>query len=147
MKLRVFLFEDNPMVLEFLTYVLQDRGYEVHAFPEIHNSPFFLKDRCSCPEGSLCGDVIVTDLKMPCISGLQFVEHQRKQGCRIRNIAVVSGHWSPSNVRLAGRLGCTMFQKPFSMDEFYRWLDHCEQTTNPDRRLCDWFERRQKVET
>jgi hypothetical protein len=60
-------------------------------------------------------------------------------GCKVKNVALMSGAWSEPDVEKAKSLGCTVFQKPFSLDEIGKWLDECENKIAPERILTDWF--------
>jgi hypothetical protein len=79
---------------------------------------------------------------MPNITGLEFVENQIKKGCKVKNVALISGAWSESDLEYTQRLGCQPFHKPFTIDEINEWLDECENKINPNRLLSDWFQGR-----
>ena len=79
---------------------------------------------------------------MPNINGLEFVENQIKKGCKVKNLALMSGAWSDSDLQYAQRLGCQPFHKPFTIDEINKWLDECEKKINYKRVLTDWFQKR-----
>ncbi len=93
--------------------------------------PLFLDRDCQCPTGYICGDIIITDINMPNITGLDFIENQIKHGCKVRNFGVMSGSWSDSEVRHAKEFGCTIFKKPFGIDELNNWLDQCKTKGRP----------------
>jgi CheY-like chemotaxis protein len=74
------------------------------------------------------GDILITDIYMPVVNGLDLLERQARQGCTldIRNNAVISGELDePSRERLE-KLGCTFFMKPFTLDALTTWLAECE---------------------
>lgn len=81
---------------------------------------------------------------MPNITGLEFIENQIKHGCNVRNFGVMSGSWSDSEVKHAKELGCTIFEKPFGVDELINWLDQCEKDIDPSRKLWDWFKHKKE---
>ena len=138
MRIRVFVFEDDEVIRSILWDLLDSRGYEVFTFPNPGLCPLHRSTGCRCPAREACGDIIISDLRMPNITGLEFVEKQMMKGCKVQNIALMSGAWSESDLENARRLGCQLFQKPFKLDEINKWLDGCEKNINPERILSDW---------
>ncbi len=82
MQLRVYLIDDNQRIRDLVKDVLEERGHQVFAFSEPFRCPILLNDKCECPEGRQCGDIFITDLEMPGMSGLDFIENQVRFGCR-----------------------------------------------------------------
>jgi len=135
MALRALVFDDEEDVRDILTLFLRARGYEVLSFSD----PGTFNTRCSCSEGKPCGDILITDNRMPRLTGLELVRRLLRNGCNgvVRNMAVISGHWTGADLREAGRLGCKTFHKPFRMEEIYKWLDECEGRINANSKLID----------
>lgn len=139
-KLRALLFEDDPVLRDLLTVLLEGRGYEVLAYSEPLDCPVYTEGgRCGCPAGAACGDVLVTDVEMPRVTGLQMLADQLGRGCRtdVRNIAVMSGGWTDARREVARGLGCKTFDKPFAVREFERWLADCAERARQDLELRD----------
>jgi hypothetical protein len=63
-----------------------------------------------------CADIILSDLNMPQVQGLNFVETLVAKGCVVPHIALMSGEWSDADETRAARLGGRLFRKPFSLD-------------------------------
>jgi DNA-binding NtrC family response regulator len=139
MKIRAFVFDDDEQVRSLVSSTLLQRGYEVHDFAEPGTCPLYLERECPCPESHTCGDIIITDIDMPDVTGLELIENQIKRSCKVRHFGVMSGTWSNSVVKHASELGCKIFKKPFGINELRDWLDQCEKTLNPSRKLWDWF--------
>jgi CheY-like chemotaxis protein len=137
MKARVFVFEDNETLRSMLCLVLESRGYEVMCYSEPGLCPMHLDRKCPCPHQYACADAIITDLNMPHITGLEFLEDRIQNGCKVKCRAVMSGGWTDEGLDRAKRLGCQVFEKPFRFDELMRWLDECEKKIDPDRKLSD----------
>ncbi len=140
MRIRVFVFDDNEAIRSMLWHVLDSRGYQVFTFPDPGMCPLHLAPGCQCPENQACGDIIISDLDMPNVNGLEFIENQMKKGCKVKNVALMSGAWSDEDFQYAQRLGCQLFRKPFTIDEINNWLDKCEEKIHPNRILSDWFQ-------
>lgn len=134
MKIRAVLFEDDRWARSMLERLLGRRGYEVFAFPHPGLCPLSHSSQCLVA----CADILVSDVDMPVTSGLEFVERQLRRGCKVKNIALMSGAWSPEEIERARQLGCRTFEKPLDFTELNRWLDECEQRVDPGRSLLAW---------
>ena len=103
MSVHVYVFDDDELIRSTLSY--------------------FLKQECFCTANEACADIIITDINMPGMNGLKFVENQVKKGCKVEHVAVMSGDWEDPLLRSAHQLGCQIFYKPFSIHELKQWLD------------------------
>jgi len=140
MKIRCFLFEDDERVRALLLQILESRGYEVLSFSDPELCPMYGASACPCNPEETCGDIIISDVKMPNVTGLGFVDRQKEIGCKINNVALISGAWSDFDLEHAQKLGCKTFQKPFILDELNEWLNECEKGVDPNRILRNWFQ-------
>ncbi len=86
--------------------VLSEMGYEVLGSSAPFSCPVFLDSKCSCPVDTPCTNIIITDINMPDMTGIEFIENQKIKGCRVQNIAVMSGRWTEEGRQRAKRLGC-----------------------------------------
>ena len=139
-KLRIILLEDNNAVRGVLEEVFFTRGYEVFAFSDPTICPLQIEPKCRCNANQACTDIIVSDLDMPNMTGLGFIENQKKKNCKCQYIALMSGRWTENDLQRAHELGCKTFVKPFNFDEFFDWLDEVERNTKSTRELCSWFQ-------
>lgn len=139
MRPRAFVLDDDQEIRSLITSILDKRGYEVLSFSEPRFCPVYLDGECPCPKNYTCADVFVSDNNMPNITGLEFVENQLRNDCKviIRNIALMSGAWTDDELNQAQRLGCKIFSKPFTIAEIERWLDECEKRIPPYRKLSE----------
>ena len=131
-KPRALIFDDDVIIRDFLTRLLVKRGYECQSFGD--PSLFCGLDGCSgrsCAGGRCCCDILITDIDMPVVNGLDFLELQQRRGCHldIRNIAVMSGRLLNHNGERLQRLGCSFFMKPFNLTWLVEWLAQCENRT------------------
>lgn len=140
MKIRAMVFDDEKLIRLMLLEVLKNRGYDVLTFSEPGMCTLYQKPECGCENNQSCADIIISDIKMPNASGLEFVDKLLKGGCKIKNIALMSGYWSDTDIQRAKELGCKTFEKPFPIKKMEEWLDECEKKIDPNRVLSDWFQ-------
>jgi len=135
MKYRTILCEDNESIREIFNFMLQERGHEVFAYKDAGDCPLSSYSGCKCNQMKFCSDLIISDVSMPNVNGLEFIKNLRKNGCKIKNIALVSGYWDPKDVLKAKELGCAVFHKPVAPEELFEWIDTCEKDIDPQRVL------------
>jgi CheY-like chemotaxis protein len=84
-----------------------------------------------------CADFLLTDIKMPNMNGLEFIERQMESSCKagFRNKAVMSAVWSEEDLLKAEQLGCKVFHKPFSLEEILDWLEEGKCWLDENRQL------------
>lgn len=138
-KLRAILFDDEQGIRQLLEAVLKRRGYEVFTYRDPSLCLLQHSHDCQCEETQLCADIVITDIDMPNVSGLDFVAGQVRKGCKIRNLAIMSGGWSEVTIKRARDLGCAVFEKPVALSALADWLDKCEERMDQGKDLSNWF--------
>ena len=139
MKYRTVLCEDNEHVREVLRYIFKERGHEVFSFEDAGDCPLNSLTECTCNNHlSPCSDIIISDVSMPKVNGLEFVENLRKKGCKIKHIALVSGYWTEKDISRAKKIGCTVFHKPLYPEKLFEWIATCEKDIDPQRVLSEF---------
>ncbi len=136
-KLRIFLFEDEQIVKSLLKYSLESSGYEVFAF----NNPTEFPLNCSCnlDQKIVCADFLIVDIKMPEISGVDFVKRQIAKNCRMKKTAFISDHWTVEDLGYAKSIGAEIFYKPFSILDLTKWIESCSSEIKKERILGNEF--------
>jgi len=126
-KRRVIIFDDEPVVLLVLKNFFEDRGYEVLSYAEPTVCPVY-RSGTDCANEAPCGDVLLTDYKMPGMNGVELIEAQVRKGCRLtpKNKALLTGFLDDGKSERLRRLGAAFFEKPVLFDELGRWLAECE---------------------
>jgi len=117
-RVRVFLAEDDAALRHLIATVLRADGYEVI---EAEDGPELLDRLAStllddAPLDPPDTDVIVTDVRMPGVSGLDVLLGLRRAQWRTP-VIVMTAHADPAMQRRARRLGAAAFlAKPIELD-------------------------------
>ncbi len=139
MKYRLLIFEDQEDLGRLIKSFLDIKGYEVFTFNDPGECPLDDEKRCPCPIGETCADVILSDMRMPVKTGLDFLEDQISKGCKCKHLALMSGAFTDEEVLKAESLEIKLFKKPFKLMELNDWLDQIGPDIDPERKLADWF--------
>lgn len=138
-KTKVLFLEDDALINEMFTKAFRNYGYEVYSFDTPAVCPLQEHKECRCSEKQTCVDIILTDIKMPLMSGLEFIEIQRKKKCKCNNIAIMSGNISVEARMRAKELNIQLFEKPVALEELVGWFKEVENTLDLDREHLNWF--------
>ena len=135
MKYRTILCEDNECIRKILGFILQERGHEVFSYKDAKDCPLSYCSKCKGNHINPCTDIIIYDVLIPKVYGLGFIEKLKKNGCGIKNIALVSDNWAEKDISKAKGIGCKVFHKPVAPEELFEWIDSCEKNIFPQRVL------------
>ena len=138
-KIRVIIFKADNRGRAQIQKILEAKEFEVIAFDNPEQCPLQTAHECQCADSETCADILISDMDMPRVSGLDFIEKQISRGCKAQNIALMSATWESENIRRAEQLGCTIFEKPTRKSILEDWLDACEQRIDRKTRLSDRF--------
>jgi CheY-like chemotaxis protein len=114
---RVVLVDDDAAVLQATTRLLQRLGWDVDAFTDPRAAATSLTDATTCP------DLLMTDLSMPMMTGLELADHARRHHPMLP-IVLATGYLEHDDMHAA--LGARVDQlltKPFTSVELQRALD------------------------
>lgn len=107
--LRILLIDDDPSVIFALKLLMKAIGYEVTDTTD----PAAGLEQIT-PEAF---DVVISDLKMPGLNGMQVLEHSKHRYPSMPFI-IMSAHATDRDQKQARSLGCNAFlSKPFSPTE------------------------------
>ena len=110
MKKKIYIVDDEPKIGELFVTVLNRDGYDAHAFV----NPQALLDKI---DQKKCPDLILTDLMMPGMNGIELIEslHLRE---KMLPVIIMTAHSSIQTAVDAMRLGAFHYlQKPVNLEE------------------------------
>ncbi len=106
---RVFLLDDDQLIVSMLARALKKEGYEVHAETGSHE----IVDKIL----SFSPDVALLDIKLPGKSGIDILQELTDQGIRTQVVMLTSDDTAETAVK-AMKLGAVDYlTKPFDLDE------------------------------
>ncbi len=124
MKRKALVIDDDVYCLDISVEYLLDKDFTVSSG---------LRATCSMVETGLnacqmsepCYDFILSDNRMPDMTGLEFFTYQQQCGCKIspQRKALISGDLSEKDRKIARDLGYTIFQKPCPLSTLDQWID------------------------
>ncbi|MFZ2196302.1 MAG: response regulator [Thermodesulfovibrionales bacterium] len=123
-KPRVIIFNDDTMLLELLEFYFDRWGYEVFSY----QTPIVCSAG-SCKSLASCADLVISDFKMPQMTGIELFQLQAQRGCRIdrKMKAIMSDYADGALLKQCKDLGYRFFGKPFDYSELYTWVSECEK--------------------
>jgi two-component system, LuxR family, response regulator FixJ len=108
-NLTVHVIDDDPAIRDAISLLLKAEGMEVQAYP---SAPDFL----GAVQNSCNGCVVVTDVRLPGISGIELVSIIKERGFSIP-VIMITGHADVQLAVMAMKLGaCDFIEKPFKDD-------------------------------
>lgn len=140
MRLQAVVFDENPLMRRLLRTVFDQREDDVFTYPDPGFCPLNVADRCRCPAGTLCADIIISGLKMPDVNGLDFLQTLIGKGCRKPQFALTFEQWEEAEIERASQLDCKVFIRPLHISSIIQWLEEVEPLIAPDRKLLNWYE-------
>lgn len=129
MKLNILVFDDDEDIRNLLKTALEGKGHEVTALSDPTEFKFFDKTNCPCPQGEPCADVLIADIVMPNMEGIEFCKQLKEAGCwplNKGNVAIISGYLTIHYMNELNDMGIHYLRKPFELNEIYAWIEECE---------------------
>jgi DNA-binding NtrC family response regulator len=108
---RIVVAEDDRELRSFLAEVLEDAGYEVHAFGNAELALEHIVDGGGA-------DLVVTDLMMPGMRGQELLAAVREQKPAVNVIAITAFGSIDSAIQLVKQGAYDYLTKPFGTDDF-----------------------------
>jgi len=124
---RVIVFDDDVAVLELLSEFLIDNDYEVHSYSDPSEWRCCSSEEDFCPIGvdETCTDIIITDIRMPNITGVELIRSLEKKHCKVQNVAFMTGAAECDQLEFVKEHGYKLFRKPFDLTDIEAWIESC----------------------
>ena len=130
MKLKILVFDDDADIRNLLKTALEGKGHEVTALSDPTEFKFFNMETCSCLPGKPCADILIADIVMPNVEGIDFYKKLKEAGClplERGNVAIISGYLTIHYMNDLNDLGIQYFRKPFDLENIYTWVEQCRE--------------------
>ncbi|MHC4905334.1 MAG: response regulator transcription factor [Planctomycetota bacterium] len=115
-KARVFLVDDDPLLLSTVTVMLESAKYECVAFSDAVQCLVEFKPR-SC-------NLLVTDVQMPGMNGIELLHRAKKIAPWVPVIVMTSYADIPIAVQALKEGAFDFIEKPFEVDRFLHVVDY-----------------------
>jgi len=137
MTTRILVFGDHEEIGNLYSLFLRSKGYEVFHFPSPATCALIAQQKCTCSREHVCADILIAEMDMEGMTGLDLIRHQRERGCRTlpEHKAVLSTRFTNRQEYEARALGCKALRKPFRLLDMMEWVRKCEESIPPDRKL------------
>ena len=135
-SLRIFVFDDDPSITRLLDLVLTSQGHCVQTFQDPSYCSIYQQQH-QCQQDFPCADVVITDIMMPKMNGIDLLRLQRDKGCRLpaENKALLSAKIDAEQQQAVEELGCHFIRKPFRLSDIVDWVEACAERIPQDRQL------------
>jgi len=118
-KTSILILDDEPIVSKRLQPALEKKGYEVESFYESAKAMVRIRERSF--------HIVVTDLKMEGIDGMQFLAEVKKLSPRTE-VIVITGFATMDTAKESMRKGVFDFlAKPFKLGEIQEVIRKAEE--------------------
>lgn len=122
------IIDDELMIRDLLGDIFNSMGYETLLYSNPIDIPC---NRCSNPNNCILGntppELLITDIEMPGMNGVEFIAKLKQKGCKVKNKAIMSGSWNDDYIANAKKLDCKLINKPFSISKITRWVNSLDQ--------------------
>jgi CheY-like chemotaxis protein len=137
MSTRILFFGDKEKTADLYCNYLRSRGYEVLHFASPLYCTLMSQKSCTCSPNQFCADIIITEVNLEGMTGLELVRLQIERGCNAppNNKAILSAGLTKAQEQELCALGCIFLKKPFRLMDLIAWVNECEKNIPPHRKL------------
>ena len=131
-KLRIMIIDDDPEMTELFKMMLGRTGHELLIYHDPTACSLLESPQCECPRDEPCADILIADIMMPVMTGIEFLKLQNVRGCKISpsHKAVMSASSLREHKSAVAALGCHFIEKPFKINDVLSWIDQCAKKSS-----------------
>lgn len=120
--MRALVIDDDIYCLNLSTEYFKYKGFEVTAL--LRPSCEIIEQVVGGEKGTREFDIIISDNRMPGMTGIEFFEKIDAQGCvlPVQRKALMTGDISQAEFDRAKARGITVFNKPCPLENLDQWL-------------------------
>lgn len=134
---RVMFFGNHDETGSLYSLFLRSKGYQVFHFSSPATCALINEQQCTCPRDQVCADILIADMHLEVMTGLELIRHQKERGCLAlpEHKAVIAKGFTLKQEHEAFALGCKTLLKPFRLMDMMEWIKKCETNIPPGRKL------------
>jgi len=124
-ELTAVVFDDEELFHVLLTRIFKSYKINVKCYPKPDLYFCMQPGVEKCPVDSPCVDFLLTDQKMPDMTGLEFLRRIKQMDCKILDDrkAIISGNWVDEDLEVANKLVRNVFVKSEAKELIGRWIE------------------------
>ena len=127
---RLFIVDDEDWIRERLIKTIDWNKIGIEIVGEAGNGRDALEK-----VGNMAPDIVITDIRMPYISGLDFISQLRQKGSGIK-IIIISGYGDFEYAQKAIEFGVHDYMlKPFENEELLKVIDRCVEDIEKEKKI------------
>lgn len=128
----ILLVEDDDQMRSMIAQTLRQQGYEVTECPDaFHWMDFCVGQRVN--DESICYDLVISDIRMPGVNGLELLEGLRHSHRNPPTILITAFGDQETHERAADLGAVAVLDKPFAMQDLLQVVrDHCQTPSDDD---------------
>lgn len=122
---RAIVFDDSDLFRILFARIFLSKNIQVNSYP--NPSLYFCMQSGvdSCPVTTTCADFLLTDQKMPDMTGLEFLRRVKLMQCKIPDSrkAIISADWTEETFEEAKQLTSYVFHKIDTKEKISFWIE------------------------
>ena len=135
-KMRIMIIDDDHDIIALFKMILKESGHDILACHDPTECSVFKKPGCNCPKNIRCTDLLIVDIMMPMMNGIDLLRLQEQRGCKVPvfHKALMSASQSKEHKQAAREIGCHFIEQPLKVPNILDWIDQCESSVLAERK-------------
>jgi DNA-binding response OmpR family regulator len=131
LKKRILIADDEAALLRTMAFTLRRKGYETKTFTDGRSA---YEEIQRSHHNNTLYDLIITDIQMPELSGVELIKKIREAGINIPVLAI-TGFGNKQLFNNLEKFGCNdILDKPFHMNEFLDRISQLLETVHTENK-------------